>query len=134
MKESWQVFLNEFSQKINNGKTADTQTALQWLINVNPYRKTTRLQPFWEYMSQTDLEQFPVIKPKMYTSHQNWFIQEGELWTMKFNGKEIQLPNLKGFQDIYRLLSQPHQPIHCTYLIGAQIIEKGEEIFDEKAK
>ena len=53
---------------------------------------------------------------------------------MSFDGKQVQLSDLKGYHDIGRLLTEPAQSIHCTDLMGAQVLEKGEEVFDEKAK
>lgn len=134
MREHWQIYLQEFSKKINGGRPADTQTALQWMIDVHPYRDKTRLRPFWQHMSQGELDELVVAQPSALSAHQNRFTEEGGLWTMSFGGKQVQLPTLKGYHDLARLLAQPHQPIHCTELMGAKALETGAVVFDEKAK
>lgn len=134
MQEKWQLFLKEFSEKINGGKPADTSTALRWMINVNPYRYETRLRPFWEYIGKTEPEKLLAARQETPAAPLNSFSQQGELWTMAYEGKQVQLPDLKGYSDLARLLGQPGKEIHCTDLMGAVAIEKGEEVFDEKAK
>ena len=134
MQEHWQVFLREFSQKINGGKPTDTQTAVQWMMNVHAYRGETQLQPFWEHLSQSDLEELVLEKPGALAAQQNRFSQEAGLWSVSFGGRQAQLPDLKGYHDLTRLLAQPRQPIHCTELMGAQTLQSGQAVFDEKAK
>ena len=134
MQTWWKAYLIEFSEKINGGKPTDTQTALQWMINVNPYRGESKQRPFWKYMSQTDLNNLIVEKSEVPSAHHNQFTKKGELWTVSFDGKQVQLYDLKGYHDLARLLAEPAQTIHCTDLMGAQVLEKGEEVFDEKAK
>lgn len=134
MQERWQVYLQEFTEKINSGKQADTQSALQWMIDANPYRNETRLRPFWDYMGEVDSGAVMVEKERPVSARQNLFSKEGELWTVSFGGRQVQLPDLKGYYDLAQLLDRPNQSIHCTELMGAQVIEKGEAVFDRKAK
>ena len=133
MQACWNKYLHQFSKKINNGKPADTQTALRWMINVNPYKNATRLQPFWEYLSddQQDLE--PVI-PNQPSLHQNRFQIDGNLWLITYAEKQIQISDLKGLHDLKCLLSTPNRKFHCTELMGTKVIESGEPVFDEKAR
>jgi len=44
------------------------------------------------------------------------------------------LPEVKGFFDIQKMLSQPRQLFHCAELMGNVVNEKGEKLFDTKAK
>lgn len=134
MQESWNTFLQEFSLKINGGQPADTRTALQWMINVNPYRRETQLKPFWEYMNQGKLEALVIENTGTPPLLPNRFSREGDLWSVSFDARTVQLPDLKGYHDLARLLAQPNRPIHCTDLMGAHTLEKGEAVFDEKAK
>ena len=134
MRESWNDFLSEFSRKINGGKPADTPSALRWMINVNPYRDETRLKPFWEHMSQTDPNELKVEKPEEHYLPENSFISSGSLWTISFHGQQIQLPDLKGCGDLAKLLAQPRRPVHCTDLMGAEVLESGQEVIDKQAK
>lgn len=134
MQGYWQIFLDEFSQKINGSRPADTQTALQWMINVNPYRGTTRLQPFWEYMSRTTPDRLVPQKNTARTSRQSLFTEEGGIWQLSFDGVQVQINDLKGLHDIRQLLLRPNQAIHCTELMGVQAVDEGVAVIDEKAK
>ena len=73
-------------------------------------------------------------KPGALAAQQNRFSQEGGLWSVSFGGRQTQLPDLKGYHALTRLLAQPRQPIHCTELMGAQTFQDGQAVFDEKAK
>lgn len=141
----WQFFLDDFSKKINGGKPADPKTAVQWMKDVNPYRDKTRLEPFWQYMLSTLAEEngahdseLPAPQSEntttMVQAGGNILACKGELWLMQFNGKVIHLPDIKGLHDLSRLLSQPYEPVHCTDLMGAESVEPGAEVFDEKAR
>lgn len=134
MQVYWKKYLEQFSQKINGGAIADPQKALKWIMDVNPYKGTTQLQPFFEFMSQGTLH---LIQPELLDQmplRSSTFMEEGGVWAMSFAGKQVQLADLKGFRDIAQLLSAPSQSIHCTALMGVKVVEKGEAVFDEKAK
>ncbi len=133
MQGQWDAYLDSFSEKINGGQRADSQTALRWMMDVNPYRATTQLQPFWEYMSEADLATLPTATPEE-ASVSNRFTQQAGLWTVAYDGTVVQLPDRKGYHDLARLLAQPNTPIHCTALMGAAVLEKGEAVFDDHAK
>ena len=131
MIESWNHFLKEFSEKINNGEPADNLTAIKWMMDVNPYKGKTQLTPFWEYISNGAELQLSLNKPTEFKSQ---FTKEGTFWIMAFQGNKIQMLELKGFFDIAKLLAAPHAAIHCTELAGAAIVESGEEVLDSKAR
>ncbi len=133
MEEMWQRFLISFSEKINNGQPTDSGTALQWMKDINPYRTTTQLEPFWEYMeNHTESSKTPTtVKP---ASYQNKFTLNGDLWTLSYQNKVVQSKGLKGFKDIAKLLSMPYSSFHCTELMGINSTEKGVEVIDHKAK
>ena len=134
MQHYWQLFLDDFSIKINAGKPADTKTAVQWMRDINPYREDTRLESFWNYMLGEGVELPKSSVPSRIPSSENTLCWDGERWRIHFNGTEALIPDLKGIHDLSRLLSQPHAPVHCTDLMGAVMIASGEQMFDEKAK
>lgn len=135
MEECWEKYLREYAIKINKGEPADPSKALQWMIDVNPYKGFTHLQPFWDYMRGGEshpMQDIP-LKPSHMQS-KNLFHQKGDFWHISFEGKSVQIADLKGLQDLEKVLVQPHSPIHCTALMGAALSERGEVVFDEKAK
>lgn len=135
MEECWQSYLREFSMKINKGKPADTQTGLQWMINVNPYKGATNLKPFWEYIGNHPLPAIPLDTPgRSGLPPGNCFVREGDFWQLSFAFKTVQMPDLRGLHDLEKLLSQPNTAVHCTALMGVPVVERGVPVFDEKAK
>ncbi len=132
MQLYWEEFICCFQEKIKQGQTATSKEALQWTIDVNPYKSETFLLEFWEYMGSGAAKRNPQMKKNAVPESQ--FIKEGDLWTIFFEGERIQLREVKGYHDLAKLLQRPHHGIHCTDLMKATLIEKGEAVFDEKAK
>jgi hypothetical protein len=71
----------------------------------------------------------PVVSIQMH-----YFTKEGSTWRMSYEGKEVVLPEVKGFFDLARLLSEPKKNFHCAELMGSVLLAKGDAIFDKKAK
>lgn len=135
MQRCWSAYLDDFSEKINGGEVADSQTALQWMIDVNPYRSETMLRPFWEYLGRELSEGLkPQRSSKQPSKGQFFMTKESDFWRIDFNGEKVHLPDFKGIQDLARLLVQPHQPMHCTDLMGPAVVAPGEVLFDDKAR
>lgn len=132
MQLYWNEFLHCFQEKIKQGQVTTSKEALQWTVDVNPYKSKTFLLEFWEYMGSGETKRDP--DTKKIVDSENHFIKEGELWTVFFEGESIQLKEVKGYHDLARLLERPYHGIHCTELMKATLIEKGEAVFDEKAK
>lgn len=131
-RQHWGDFVSTFQKKIKQGKEATTEEALQWSIDVNPYKSHTHLKSFWEHIGAGKLP--PRGLPRKSAVSPNEFRKEGDWWRARFEGQDIQLSEVKGYQDLAKLLAAPHQGIHCTDLMGAGLIQKGEPIFDEQAK
>lgn len=130
----WSIFLEEFSQKINGGKKADSKTALNWMISVNPYRGETQLRPFWEFMGNEEKQMTGIRKRSVAEREPCRFIHESGMWLLEFQGTRIRMTGTKGFHDLAALLSQPNTPIHCIQLMGTPLEETGVEVFDERAR
>jgi hypothetical protein len=134
MEERWRAYVDAFSKRINNGRPADDATALEWMINVNPYRGDTRLRPFWEHIADRSGNEVTIVEQAGSVPRSNRFTCSGGLWTFAFSGSEVRLPDRKGYHDIARLLARPREQLHCTDLMDARTMQKGEEVFDERAK
>jgi hypothetical protein len=65
---------------------------------------------------------------------ESFFLNEGSGWKLSFENSAVQLPEVKGFYDIQKMLSQPRQLFHCAELMGSVVSERGEKLFDAKAK
>jgi len=133
----WKAYLEEFKLKINNGESAQLEEkALQWVKNINPFKTGTRYIPFWEWIkeqrgiSNSSEEESPSV-----TINSNTYFQyENGIWRLGYQGQDILLPDLKGLHDLQLLIRQAGKEIHCTELMGIAVADKGEPVFDEKAK
>lgn len=132
METYWAKYMVSFRDKVNQGEPVDTPLAVQWMMDVNPYKGNTNLTPFWAHIS--DSKANPSLKPTATPIVNNAFMNEGVFWVLRFAGQEVQIPDLKGCHDIAQLLVRPYEGIHCSELMGIVVIEKGESVFDEKAK
>nr|MBX2874754.1 hypothetical protein [Saprospiraceae bacterium] len=133
MQRYWDDFISCFQEKIKQGQSTTSAEALRWTIDVNPYKSKTYLQEFWKYIGLGEIKRTPQLKIKTELDDHH-FIKEGELWTLRFDGQEVRLKEVKGYHDLVKLLAIPHQGIHCTDLMKATLIQKGEAVFDDKAK
>ncbi len=136
MQRCWQNFLDHYQRKIRNGeKLEDQSEAIQWVINVNPFRNTSRQIPFLEYIGNKKISAptrsfLKVAKPDA----RNIFIREDELWQISFDGKTIRMAEAKGLYDIQRMLREPDKQFHCTDLNNHEGNQQPVLVFDEKAK
>lgn len=135
MRRSWQIFIDDFEKKILKGPLTEERQAVQWIMNVNPYKGKSNLIPFWEYISGKKIPLSIREFPKAVTvSHQNYFLKENEVWQISFEGTLIHLTEVKGFYDVVKLLENPEKQFHCLELFGSGLIMSAEPVFDEKAK
>lgn len=134
MHKWWQLYLQEFQKKIAKGEKPDAAQALQWIIDVSPYKAKSRLLPFWEFIGGKDAATSERKFLKTTTSDKNYFLKEDEIWQISYEGKLVLLPEVKGFHDLLILLGHPEKQFHCTELMGGGLVMHPELVFDEKAK
>jgi hypothetical protein len=63
----------------------------------------------------------------------NVFRREGGVWTLAFEHEVVQMPELRGFRDIARLLASPGEGIASTELIGEAVRSRGMDVSDVQA-
>lgn len=138
MKVLWQKFLEQFQIKVLRGNKLDESEAISWVLNINPYRGDSNLKPFLLHMEgETNVNPDKTAKneSKIEDQIENSITQKGQLWEMSFDGKNVILPDVKGFHDILKLLSLPNQDVHCAELMGIAIqIGDKSLMIDEKSK
>jgi tetratricopeptide (TPR) repeat protein len=131
----WQKYTKIFDKRIGSlPSTTNTMTALQWHMDINPYKGKTNLEPFWKYL----LKENPELTIALTTQSPNGeskFSKEGEVWHLSFAGKSTVIKDIKGLHDLARLLADPNKEYHCTELMGASISnEKGIAALDDQSK
>ncbi|MDF1812373.1 MAG: hypothetical protein P1V20_09165 [Verrucomicrobiales bacterium] len=138
------IFLEAFQEKILQGRTPESGEALEWLVNVNPFRRAEDseffrkglvLAGFSESTASESDEIHPIENTVQRATSGRVFRALNDLRYIAFEGKEVQLPEVKGFGDIERLLESGSEEIHCTELMGT-IAESGEssEVLDSRAR
>jgi TolB-like protein len=134
MKGCWLKYKEIFKRNIEKGRDSSDQEALEWQIRVNPYKVDTRMKPFWDYMGNGTKKQKPTpVKP--IPDIRPLFLKKNDMWEFSFQGETVILMDVKGFQDLSRLLAAPETEIHCTELMGSALFDQGgTETFDRKAR
>lgn len=133
-KELWNQFLLQFQKNINKGKETNNQEALNWHINVNPYKGKTYLKKFWDFIGEEE-NSFVESQNLEKTPKDGAFLKSGEIWEITYMGLSISMKDSKGLSDISKLLENPQKEFHCIDLIDSAIVEStSESVFDTKAK
>jgi TolB-like protein len=134
MNRWWQNYLQEFGKKILKDGEGDTSQALQWIINVSPYKGKTRLLRFWEFIGGKEVTMSDRVFLKTTPQEKNYLLKEDEVWQISYEGKVVLMTEVKGFYDLTKLLGHPEKQFHCTELMGGGLEMSPELVFDEKAK
>ncbi len=135
MEAHWKLFLETYRKLISRGKEFTTEEAIEWLMKINPHKKRSNLQDFFQFISDGGYKSNESKKTQISPGQlENLFLKEPTGWKLSFENSAVQLPEVKGFFDIQKMLSQPRQLFHCAELMGNVVNEKGEKLFDAKAK
>jgi len=137
MKAGWNRFMETYERLISKGKPFSIHEATNWIRTINPHKfGNSHLERFLKFIENDDVEekitkkrQTPVI-----SLLPNIFMKEGTTWRMEYEGKEVLMPEVKGFYDISRFLELPGKLYHCAELMGTALDARGEMVFDQKAK
>lgn len=137
MQKYWNIYLENFKERICHNKETDSQTALEWIVRISPYKNKTNFIPFWEYIAKNYHQNNALINKKtpQSNSNENKFIKGTGLWEMSYDKRTVFLSDKKGYYDIANLLAKPNIEIHCSDLMGNAInFEQTPLIMDDKAK
>ncbi|MBU2491116.1 MAG: hypothetical protein KJ571_00720 [Bacteroidetes bacterium] len=141
-----QIYKKYFKEKIMYGNEPFPGEALDWVIAVNPYKKEEDIKRLIHGLKLAGLESNESGKSfydkvgnnvgnNLEINSANIFRKNGNLWQITFNNLFIQLPEVKGFIDISKLIVNADKEIHCSDLMGNVIsFDEGIEAIDEKAK
>jgi len=133
----WQEYLAMFKEKILRGNKVIEEEALRWILNINPYKGESNLIPFLDYMIKKSGYSITQITPQKTGDEKSGhvFQHTGRLWEMRYDGKTVMMPEVKGYNDISRLLSMLGQEVHCLELMGSAVkVGESELVIDDKAK
>ncbi|MES2921217.1 MAG: hypothetical protein V4819_06715 [Verrucomicrobiota bacterium] len=126
-----------FRERITFGKASTPDEPLRWLLHVNPFRREEDLEHFSESLRLAGIEGKTTTAAPEIRSWPvgNIFRKEGTLWIACFEHEVAHLPEVRGYQDIARLLAQPAAETHCIALAGRSAdTGRGTEVLDERAR
>ncbi len=132
----WEQFLDTYCEKINCGTSPAAEEAIDWMIKVNPHRYQSRMEPYWKFKSNGKYGEISTqtTSGERNTSFSNSFQKQDDFWRMSFEGTDVRLTEVKGFNDLRKLLENPGQPIHCAELMGTAIGTARQPLIDDKAR
>jgi hypothetical protein len=106
---------------------------MQWLMHVNPYQREEDIRHFRDGLRMAGIEDTPPKAPVNWPIA-NTFRKEGAVWVMAYQHETAQLPNLRGFDDLARLLASPGETIPSSVLAGAGLHAVGVPLWDDEAR
>ena len=136
-------FLAAFKDRITFGRTPDPGEPLRWLSHVNPFQREHDLDRLERGLRIAGLEADPdegrpEASPRPVAAAETGvarFRQDGDVWTLAFNGLCVQLTHQKGFSDLARLLRRPGVEMHCLELADRPAETTGvAPVVDERAR
>jgi len=131
----WNLFLDTYRRLISRGNEFTTQEVIEWLLKINPHRKRSNLEDFCQFVNDGSVRSNQSENlHRRVIDLESVFGKESTGWKLSFENSVVQLPEVKGFYDIQKMLSHPRQLFHCAELMGSVINEKAEKLFDLKAK
>jgi TolB-like protein len=133
MHRSWNDFLKEFRKKIAKTDDADASQAARWVINVSPYRNTMYTR-FWEFIGGKQLAMAERKFEKATPPDKNYFLKENDVWQISYEDKQVLITEVKGLNDLAKMLGHPEKQFHCTELMGSGLEAIAEPVFDERAR
>ncbi len=125
-----------FRERITFGREPAPGEALQWLLEVNPFRREEDVALIREgFRLLGEAEAVPPERAGSVRCERARLTRHGGGWTAEFAGRTALLPDLKGLHDIQRLLQSPGSDIHCLDLAGRGAeLDTGHPMLDERAR
>ena len=137
METHWALYLKLFKAHIFKEGNDLNKEAIKWQKEINPYKDSTSLAPFWEHIlgANSGSSTKPATNKNKPISLSASFLQKGEMWELIYQNKKVILKGAKGYHDIVSLLSAPEKEIHCAELMGTTLPnEQSTPLLDKKAK
>jgi TolB-like protein len=126
-------FRRDFSRRILCGEEAGPGELFRWVLHVNPYRRIEDSERLAEGLRLAGLEDAPGKAAPVKWPIANVFRREGAVWTMCFEHEVAQMPELRGFHDLARLLAKCGDEVASTELIREAVRVTGVEAVDAQS-
>lgn len=128
-------FVEGYREKVAFGKDFAPNAPIEWLFEVNPFRRAEDLDFLrvgFRLLDQAVPTPIHDTKSAIATASLS---RSGSGWVAGFGGQSAFIPDLKGLHDIRRLLELPDEEIHCLDLAEREAeVPGGDAMLDEKAR
>jgi TolB-like protein/tetratricopeptide (TPR) repeat protein len=136
------TFLATLGERVTYGRAPEPGEPLRWLLHVNPFRREQDSERLARGLRIAGLEADPdegrpeaLARPVAREAGTARFRQDGDVWTLAFDGLAVQLTHQKGFSDLARLLQRPGVEVHCLELADRPAETTGiAPVLDERAR
>ncbi|MHC5109254.1 MAG: tetratricopeptide repeat protein [Planctomycetota bacterium] len=138
-RQAYQHFLDEYQKKISFGRSPEPGEALAWAVAVEPFRNLSDSRRLPDVlaahgMDSVDVEQAikdcprPMVRPaEIVRPERAVFTSENGIWSIDYEGAGAQLTEVKGFNDLARLLGEPTTHVHCLELYGGSGVQDSDQ-------
>jgi tetratricopeptide (TPR) repeat protein len=128
-------FKQDFAERIVKEHQPTPGELLKWTLHVNPFRRAEDIEHLAEGLKLAGLDgTHKQASPMVSWPVANAFRREGAVWMLAFDHQVAQMPELRGFHDIARLLATPGNEINSCELAGLEVKSAGIDVLDDKAK
>lgn len=126
----WEIFIDRYQKRIAYSSAATEAEAVDWLKESIPLAHRNDLLEFVKNHGHES-----VHKPKPTLSFDgNILVKKLDHWRLEFQGFDIEIPHMKGVEDLARLLVSPEEKVHCSDLMGIKVQTNHVEVIDQQAK
>ncbi len=146
-RSEYDLFLEEYCQRIAFGREPVPGEALEWAVQVEPFRNLEDSRKLPDALREIGLVEIEVpaalarrerlaVRPaEIAISGGDEFRNDDGIWTIAHEGRGARVVELKGFHDLARLLAQPGEPLHCLELSGTpRTNDSPEDVLDARAR
>jgi TolB-like protein/Tfp pilus assembly protein PilF len=139
-RQRFELFKKVFRDRITYGREPEPGECRRWLSDVNPFRRQQDLELLLDGVAELggdDGTGSPGASPARHPgiAHATGFVRCDGGWRVDFAGRRAILPDLKGLEDIRRLLERPDEDVHCLDLAGREVeTYSGDALLDGKAR
>jgi TolB-like protein len=134
-RAEFERFVAGYREKIAFGKDFMRNAPVEWLFEVNPFRRSEDLDFLREGFRMLDQALAKPVGEAKPGAASAILASAGSGWIAEFGGQRAIIPDLKGLHDIRRLLEAPGAEIHCLDLAEREAeVPGGDAVLDEKAR
>jgi len=135
------IFKKVFHKKIITDRQPGPEEIIAWEKMANPYKHEADMANLIEGLRTAGLrtgadtmDDAPILAVGMPPMQNNTFKNTNGLWQITYAGTTVQLPEVKGFHDLTRLLNTPGAEVHCTQMMGnPDTMSEDAQVMDAKA-